>query len=101
MMRLICSIDWRSGERPLEEKTHQRFKSRSVRSIINGGGAAKPASVTAEDLLVHDSGDRQTVETVGERLPQFDVEPALACGKKNKNKIYRSEKPVMLFHHKV
>ncbi len=39
--------------------------------------------MAAEDLLVHDSGDRQTVEAVGERLPQLDVEPALACGTKH------------------
>ena len=36
-------------------------------------------SVTAEDLLVHDGGDGQAVEAVGERLPQLDVESAFTC----------------------
>ena len=33
--------------------------------------------MTAEDLLVDDGGDGQTVEAVREGLPQLDVEPAL------------------------
>ena len=33
---------------------------------------AEPA-VTAEDLLVHDGGHWETVETVGECLPQLDI----------------------------
>ena len=36
------------------------------------------AAVTTEDLLVHDGGNWQTVETVGECLPQFDIVPPLA-----------------------
>lgn len=32
----------------------------------------------AEDLLVDDGGDWETVETVGEGLPQFDVVTSLA-----------------------
>ena len=36
------------------------------------------AAVAAEDLFVDDGRDRQTVETVGERLPQFDVVATLA-----------------------
>jgi len=35
-------------------------------------------AMTAEDLLVDDGGDGQTVEAVGERLPQLDVVPTLA-----------------------
>ena len=31
------------------------------------------AAVAAEDLLVHDGGDGQTVETVREGLPQLNV----------------------------
>lgn len=31
-----------------------------------------------EDLLVDDGGNRQTVEAIGEGLPQLDVVPALA-----------------------
>ena len=38
----------------------------------------RQAAVAAEDLLVDDGSDRQTVEAVGERLPQFDVEAPLA-----------------------
>jgi hypothetical protein len=34
--------------------------------------------VHGEDLLVDDGGDGQTVEAVGERLPQLDVVAALA-----------------------
>jgi len=33
--------------------------------------------VAAEDLFVDDSDDRQTVETVRERLPQLDTVPTL------------------------
>lgn len=32
-----------------------------------------PTSVTTEDLLVHNGGDGQAVETVRERLPELDV----------------------------
>ena len=34
--------------------------------------------MAAEYLLINQSGDRQTVETIGERLPQFDIVPPLA-----------------------
>ena len=36
------------------------------------------AAVTTEDLLVHDGGHGQTVETVGEGLPQLDVVSSFA-----------------------
>ena len=36
-------------------------------------------SVATEDLLVHNGGDGETVETVGECFPQFDVVASLAC----------------------
>lgn len=36
-------------------------------------------SVTAEDLLIHDGGDGQAVEAVGESFPQFDVKSAFTC----------------------
>ena len=39
------------------------------------------AAVAAEDLLVHDGGDGQTVETVREGFPQLDVVTSLACRK--------------------
>lgn len=35
-------------------------------------------SMAAEDLLVDDSSNGEAVKAVGEGLPQFDVEPALA-----------------------
>ncbi len=38
------------------------------------------------DLLVDDGRDRQTVETVRERLPQLDVVTTFACKKKRKQK---------------
>lgn len=41
--------------------------------------AHTPTSVAAEDLLVHDGGNGQAVEAVGEGLPQLDVEPAFTC----------------------
>lgn len=36
------------------------------------------SSVHRENLLVNDSGDWQTVETICKRLPQLDVVPSLA-----------------------
>lgn len=36
------------------------------------------AAMAAEDLLVDDGGNRQTVEAVGERFPQLDVVASLA-----------------------
>ena len=38
-------------------------------------------SVTTEDLLVHNGCDGQTVETVSECFPQFDVVASLALNK--------------------
>ena len=35
--------------------------------------------MATEDLLVHNGGDGETVETVGECFPQFDVVASLAC----------------------
>ena len=37
--------------------------------------------MAAEDLLVHDGGDGETVKTVGEGFPQLDVVSALALKK--------------------
>lgn len=39
--------------------------------------------MAAEDLLVDDGSDRQTVEAVGERLPELDVVATLACDATN------------------
>ena len=39
------------------------------------------SAVAAEDLLIDDGRHRQTVETVGERLPQLDVVASLAWKK--------------------
>jgi len=36
------------------------------------------SAMATEDLLVDDGGHRQTVETVGEGLPQLDVVASLA-----------------------
>lgn len=80
IMRLICSIDCRSGERPATENGVT-----AVRSGVDDALNVTQTSVTAEDLLVHDGGDGQAVETVGKRLPQFDVEPAFTCVKENRS----------------
>jgi len=48
-----------------------------MRLAIDSYGPA--TSVTAEDLLVNDGNDGQTVETVRERLPQLDAVSSLAC----------------------
>lgn len=39
------------------------------------------SAMATEDLLVDDGGHRQTVETVGEGLPQLDVVASLAWKK--------------------
>ena len=44
--------------------------------------------MTAEDFLVNDGGDGQTVEAVGERFPQLDVESSFTL---NTNE--RTEQP--------
>ena len=51
-----------------------------MRVIRDGGlienrvqNEAAPTSVTTEYLLVHNGSDGQTVETIGKRLPQFDI----------------------------
>lgn len=49
------------------------------RSRQDGRFVGVNTSVTAEDLLVHYGSDGQTVEAVGERLPQLDVESAFTC----------------------
>ena len=33
----------------------------------------------SEDLFIDDSSNRQTVETICKRLPEFDVVASLAC----------------------
>ena len=47
-------------------------------------------SVTAEYLFVDNRGDRQTVETIRKRFPQFDVVPALACVRERHTFSHRS-----------
>ena len=39
--------------------------------------------MATEDLLVHNGGDWETVETVGECFPQFDVVASLAYPNRN------------------
>jgi len=45
--------------------------NKSIRKFLGNNYKNKvpQTAVTAEDFLVNDGGDRQTVETVGERLP--------------------------------
>jgi hypothetical protein len=46
--------------------------------------------VHAEDFFVDDGGDGETVETVGESLPEFDTVSSFACFKVQKsNEIFR------------
>lgn len=39
-----------------------------------------------KDLLIDDRCDWETVEAIGKRFPQLDVEPTLACGFQIKQK---------------
>jgi len=48
---------------------------------------AECTAVTAEDLFVNDGDNWQTVEAVGERLPQFDTVASLACKFRTKSLI--------------
>lgn len=79
-MRRICSIECKSGDRPEGGKRGE--KRRIVKSATffckQTPSTATLTTVTAEDFLVDDGGDRETVETVGERLPQLDVVTTLA-----------------------
>ena len=43
-------------------------------------------AVTAEYLLVHYGGDRQTVEAIRECFPELDVETPLTCKSKISSK---------------
>ena len=54
-------------------------------------------SVATEDLLVHNGGDGETVETVGECFPQFDVVASLACDEMLNNVDFTLETYI---HHK-
>lgn len=38
--------------------------------------------MTTEDLLIHNGGYRQTVETISEGLPQLNIKPSFAYKKK-------------------
>jgi hypothetical protein len=40
--------------------------------------------MTTEDLLIHNGSYRQTVKTISEGLPQFNIKPSFAY-KKNKH----------------
>ena len=53
-------------------------RPRNATDLIHAVVLRRQAAVDAEDLLVDDGGDGKTVEAVGERLPKFDVVPALA-----------------------
>jgi hypothetical protein len=47
-------------------------------NLLHGVQVRRQSSVHGEDLLIDDSGDGETVETVGESLPQLDVVSSLA-----------------------
>ena len=47
--------------------------------LVHGRKLGRQASMHGEDLVVDDCRDRQAVEAVRERLPQFDVVATLAC----------------------
>lgn len=40
--------------------------------------------MTTEDLLIHNGSYRQTVETISEGLPQFNIKPSFAYKKDNR-----------------
>jgi hypothetical protein len=46
--------------------------------LLHGVEIRAQTAMHSEDLLVDDRSDGQAVEAIGERLPQFDVVPALA-----------------------
>ena len=50
--------------------------------LFHGLQVGAEAAVAAEDLFVHDGGDRQAIKAVRKRLPQFNVKSAFACKKK-------------------
>ena len=54
------------------------MRSGQAPDLLHGLEVGAEAAVAAEDLLVHDGGHGETVETVGECFPQFDVVASLA-----------------------
>jgi hypothetical protein len=60
--------------------------------LLHGLEVWTEAAVAAEDLLVHDGRDRQTVEAVRERLPQLDVESSLAWTEREMRLVTRDER---------
>ena len=45
--------------------------------------------MAAEDLLIDDGCERQTIETIGKGFPQFNVVPSFACNSQQRN-IYKA-----------
>lgn len=64
----ICSMDWRSGERP-GERSHGVLR----RAVALQVTQSQPTSMTAEDFLIYNRSHGQTVEAICEGLPQLDV----------------------------
>ena len=71
--------------------THCGFKNRCLTRVWYVCGSHDPpdllhwlevgteAAMTAENLLVNDGGDGETIETISKRFPQFDIKPSFAC----------------------
>ena len=59
------------------EKTYIGW-SHDTTNLLHGVEIRAQTAVHGENFLVNDSGDGQAVEAVGKRLPQLDVEAALA-----------------------
>lgn len=76
----ICSMDWRSGERP-GEASHTRFSLANLMQTRFKVIQSQPTSMTAEDFLIDNSSHRQTVEAICEGLPQLYVIPSFTWTK--------------------
>lgn len=51
--------------------------------------------MATEDLLINNGCDRQTVEAVGEGLPQLYVVSPLTCGREKKKHMYVSHNLIL------
>lgn len=75
MMRRICSIEVRSGLRP---PWQQKIFSSTVYVELAFGWLFKTLFPMQSHGILTDSGDWQAIETIGERLPQFNGIATLA-----------------------
>jgi len=67
-------------DKQTDRQTNRQTDKQRVKHNLVGGGnnAVVHTAVTAEDLLINDSDNRQTIEAVCECFPQLDTVPSLA-----------------------